>query len=161
MFKIPRMPALTAGLIMVFLLLAGCSSRLIAPNETGSPSTNPPVSSTIQPVNGRTQSSEGGAVTVGGELVGISGNSLVFRVEMNTHSVDLDRYDLKKLAGLRDDAGNQFQAIAWDAPLGGHHRQGTLSFPAPDTLSQKKAKYVELVIRDVAGVKERVLRWEL
>lgn len=100
-------------------------------------------------------------MTIDAELVGTSGDSLVFRIAMNTHSVDLDKYDLKKLASLRDDAGDQFQAVGWDAPPGGHHRQGTLSFPVPSTLSQKKAKYLELVIRDVAGVNERVLRWEL
>jgi hypothetical protein len=62
---------------------------------------------------------------------------------------------------LRDDAGNEYRPSSWDSAPGGHHRQGTLTFPIPDSLGQGKARYIEMVIRDVAGVKERVLRWEL
>jgi hypothetical protein len=53
----------------------------------------------------------------------------------------------------------------WNAPKGGHHREGTLTFPAtesdgspvigPDTRS------IALIIRDVAGVPERTFRWTL
>ncbi len=31
----------------------------------------------------------------------------------------------------------------------------------PDSLGQGKAKHIEMVIRDIADVKERILRWEL
>lgn len=37
---------------------------------------------------------------------------------------------LAELATLTTDTGKTVQAVNWDAPLGGHHVEGTLSFPA-------------------------------
>jgi hypothetical protein len=83
---------------------------------------------------------------------------------MNTHSVNLDGYDFGKLAVLRNDAGQEVQPQGWDAPAGDHHRSGSLTFPPRDTSGQPMVgpgtRFLELVIHDVAGVKERVLRWE-
>jgi hypothetical protein len=86
-------------------------------------------------------------------------------VAMDTHSVDLDAVDLGRSAVLRVDQGREVPPTGWDAPKGGHHREGKLTFPdkgadgapliGPDTW------VVELVIRDVAGVPERTLRWDL
>lgn len=86
-------------------------------------------------------------------------DSVVFDVVMNTHSVNLDGFDLKALSVLRDDQSNVYSPVSWNAPEGGHHRNGKLTFPRPDSLSQGKTKFIELVIRDVA-VKERVLQWQ-
>jgi hypothetical protein len=107
------------------------------------------------------QSSTGGKVTIDVEWTGIENNTLVFYVAMNTHSVDLDRYDLGKVAVLRDDTGKEYRPSSWHSAPGGHHRSGTLTFPIPDSLSQGRARYLQLIIRDVAGVKERTLKWEL
>lgn len=89
----------------------------------------------------------------------------VFAVVMDTHSVNLDAYDLARLAVLRTDQGLEAQPIGWDAPSGSHHREGTLSFPStgPDgsPVIGPGTTAVELVIRDVAGVPERILRWAL
>ena len=52
-----------------------------------------------------------------------------FEVVMNTHSVDLSM-DLTALATLTTDSGAQIVASGWDAPEGGHHVSGLLSFPA-------------------------------
>ncbi|MBI2457474.1 MAG: hypothetical protein HYV46_15215 [candidate division NC10 bacterium] len=38
---------------------------------------------------------------------------------------------------------------------GGHHRQAVLRFGKVDP----QAKSIELIVKDVAGVKERVFRW--
>lgn len=54
--------------------------------------------------------------------------TLDFQVAMNTHSVDLSM-DLATLATLETDTGLVVEAMLWDAPRGGHHLQGTLSFP--------------------------------
>lgn len=86
---------------------------------------------------------------------------MVFDVAMNTHSVNLDQYDLGELAVLRDDESKEYRPAAWRSAPGGHHRSGTLTFPVPASLSQGKAKYLNLIIRYGAGVKERVLKWEL
>jgi len=85
------------------------------------------------------------------------GKTLDFRVAMNTHSVNLD-YDLTQLAVLRTERGDEVAPSRWDGPRGGHHVRGTLSFPAPDL---RGVRWVEVLIRDVAGVPERVFRWEL
>ena len=62
-------------------------------------------------------------------------------------------------------AGQEVKPQQWEAPSGGHHRSGSLSFSAVDgsggLIVEPGVKAIELVIRDVAGVKERVLRWEL
>jgi hypothetical protein len=80
---------------------------------------------------------------------------------MNTHSVDLDEYDLGKLTVLRDDQGHEYQPVSWESAPGGHHRRGTLAFVPPDSLRSGEAQSLELVIRDVAGVDERVMTWRL
>jgi hypothetical protein len=82
---------------------------------------------------------------------------------MDTHSVPLDGYDLRQLAVLRTDQGIELTPNGWDAPVGGHHRKGTLTFPATASDGQPvlttTTREVELVIRDVAGVPERSFRW--
>jgi hypothetical protein len=84
---------------------------------------------------------------------------------MNTHAVDLDGYDLRQLAVLRTDKGQEVQPTGWDAPKGGHHRQGTLTFPVKTAdgspLIGSSTRSLELVIRDVAGVPERTFLWNL
>ncbi len=88
---------------------------------------------------------------------------LNFEVAMNTHSVNLDGYDLAELAVLRTDRGQEVRPSRWDAPAGGHHRRGTLTFPdrTPDgrPVIGPDTAWVELIIRDVAGVPQRVFRW--
>ena len=81
------------------------------------------------------------------------------RVTMDTHSVDLDAFDLASLARLRLDQGPWVSAGSWDAPKGGHHRDGTLTFSTLDAAAVARAKLIEVEIRDV-GVPLRTLRWE-
>jgi hypothetical protein len=80
-----------------------------------------------------------------------------FEISLDTHSVDLDSYDLKALSSLRDDAGKGYQPIKVENKGSGHHRQVVLVFPklAPGS------KRLELVIKDIAGVKERSFVWDL
>ena len=111
---------------------------------------------------GATQTNEGGQVTIKATWQGPSAGS-VFDVVLDTHAVDLDGYDLTQLAVLRTDGGREVRPIGWDAPKGGHHRQGTLAFPTTAAdgipLITPGTRTIELVIRDVAGVPERVFRW--
>lgn len=114
------------------------------------------------PTNGVTQSNEAASVTVAATWRGVQSGSLAFDISMDTHSVNLDAYDLGKLASLRDSAGNQLNPRSWSAPSGGgHHRSGTLAFAVPSSVSDGSATYVELVVRDIGGVPQRVLRWQL
>jgi hypothetical protein len=108
-----------------------------------------------------TQAVDVGNVTVTATWDGMAAGP-VFRIAMDTHSVELDDIDLRTLASLRVD-GIEVQRLDWDAPKGGHHRDGTLTFPVtradgapliePDTMS------LELVVRDAAGVPERIFQW--
>ena len=78
-----------------------------------------------------------------------------FDVGMNTHSVELDQ-DMTKSTVLVDDQGKEYVPIKWDGPVGGHHREGTLSFtpitPYPQHLTMK--------IKGVGGV-DRSFSWTL
>lgn len=161
MSRFVKSAPLAVSIIMVAVIIAGCSSRFVPPPEEEAHSPSPPSGSSPEPTGGLVQSNTGGSVTIDVEWVVVENNSLIFKVAMNTHSVDLDQYDLGKLAVLRDDTGNEYRPLSWDSAPGGHHRKGNLTFPVPDSLNRGKAEYVEIVIRDVAGIKKRVLKWEL
>jgi len=80
-----------------------------------------------------------------------------FRVVLDTHSVNLDSYDLKALSVLRDDAGNNYLPSGAENKGSGHHREVTLIFPKVSP----QAKRIEIVLKEIAGVKERTFRWNL
>ena len=104
------------------------------------------------------QTNSGGGVTVKVSFFDSkTDGELRFQVVLDTHSVNLDGYDLKSLSILRDDAGNTYLPTTVENKGSGHHRQSTVVFSkvAPST------KRLELVIKDVAGVKERLFRWDL
>lgn len=141
-----------ATLLALAAVLVGLSCFQRSPAPTGTVGT---------PSNGLTQSSSAGAVTVQARWLGKEGGSLTFEVAMDTHSVPLSQYDLAKLARLRDSQGGEYAPTAWTAPSGDHHRKGMLSFPLPEAVAQGGAAYVEIVVRDIAGIPQRVLRWQL
>jgi hypothetical protein len=87
--------------------------------------------------------------------------NLNFSVGLNTHSVDLSM-DLAQLATLEADNGLMVQANLWDAPLGGHHVSGVLSFPAVSEGASllEGASHLTLKIRDV-DAPERSFTWSL
>ena len=103
--------------------------------------------------------SDQAGVTVRVTWAGASAGA-VFEVTLDTHSGDLDPLDLAD-ATLRNDRGEQVSDGAWDAPKGGHHRAGMLRFSGGATSFLAGARWIELVIPGVAGVPERVLRWQV
>lgn len=119
-------------LTLLAMLLAACAQT---PTPTVTPVPPQPESvETAVPGKWDTQTpilDEQGTVTV--EITPLnltsSGETLDFQVSLNTHSVDLSM-DLAMLATLATDTGRSVQALNWDAPLGGHHVEGVLSFPA-------------------------------
>ena len=80
-----------------------------------------------------------------------------FQVVLDTHSVNLDGYDFKTVAVLRDDNEKNHAPVAAENKGSGHHREVTLSFPK----FARNSKRIELMIRDIAGVKERTFVWNL
>jgi hypothetical protein len=110
-----------------------------------------------------TRSDSQGAITieVKPENLGNPGDTLVFEISLTTHSVDLSM-DLAALSTLTTDDGRSVQATLWDAPRGGHHVSGTLSFPASIDGAGllAGAKTLTLTIKDV-DVPQRVFIWNL
>jgi len=106
-----------------------------ASSVTPTPTTDPSIFAQLFPGasagNELTRMDQQGMVTV--EItpinLGMPGDTLIFEVSMNTHSVDLSM-DLAALSTLITDTGLEVQASLWDAPRGGHHVSGKLNFPA-------------------------------
>ncbi len=111
-----------------------------------------------------TRTNEGGAVTIAVSWQGPQAG-LVFTVAMETHAVDLDRYDLRTLAVLRTNQGYGVRPRRWNAPPGGHHREGILAFPSRSPKGRPMlgpgTRAITLVLRNVAGVPERRFTWAL
>ncbi len=105
-----------------------------------------------------TQSVAGGGVTAKVTfLSSTSADDPRFQVVLDTHSVNLDTYDIKTVAVLRDDTGKSYVPKAIENKGGGHHRESVVTFPK----LSPGAKRIELIIKDVAGVKERTFTWNL
>jgi len=105
-----------------------------------------------------TRTNSGGGVTVKVTPVYLKASGdLRFEVVLDTHSVDLDAYDLKRLIVLRDRAANVYHPTSVESKGSGHHRTATVSFASPSNGN----KNIELVIKGIAGVKERIFQWQL
>lgn len=163
-------------LIVSIITLAACNGQtLVSAPISKQPTVNQPAK--VQPTALSSQSSKSqsnsqtditksdaqGAVTVDvtPENLENPGDTLIFDVAMNTHSVDLSM-DLAQLAVLSTDNGKSVQATLWDAPQGGHHLEGQLSFPS--TLDGNNlldgAKSVTLTITNV-DAPARIFTWQL
>ncbi len=81
-----------------------------------------------------------------------------FIVKLNTHSVDLDRYQLGSFAFLRFDDGKEYKSLGAMRQGTGHHVVETLRFKGP---VPKRAGEMTLILRDLGGVAERTLQWKL
>ncbi len=78
-----------------------------------------------------------------------------FDIGMNTHSVKLGE-DMIKSAVLIDDQGKEYAPVNWNGPVGGHHREGVLSFNAITPVP----KSVNLKISGIGSV-VRTFSWKL
>ena len=99
-----------------------------------------------------------GEVSVGVQYLGYKDNSVSFNIAMDTHSVNLDNYDLAELSELTDDKGYDYAIVSWDSKPGGHHRDGILTFSKSG--SQGRPDTLILVIRNIAEIEERTFIWE-
>ncbi len=77
-------------------------------------------------------------------------DATAFDIKVTAHKDYND--DFKNNSYLRDPSGKTYQPISYDGE-GGHHASGTLRFP------KIESKRFDLVIKDVAGVIERVFKW--
>ncbi|MBI5194072.1 MAG: hypothetical protein HZA08_11625 [Nitrospirae bacterium] len=106
-----------------------------------------------------TRTSKSGDVAVDVTYLNPGEDSPAFNIKLDTHSLDLDQYKLEAIVSLRDDKGKEYANPAVESPSGsGHHRSGVVRFKGVD-ISGATAIY--LVIKDMAGAKERVFRFDI
>lgn len=111
---------------------------------------------TLEAQAGARQSVPGGGVTVTVTPISEPGDDPTFLVSMDTHSVNLNGYEFEEIVRLLDARGDELAPTeVKDAQGGGHHRRATLQFTWPEP----KPKSLEVVVKGVAGVPERVFRW--
>ncbi len=95
------------------------------------------------------ENSEAG-VTISATYLPDITDAIAFEIKVTTHQDYND--DFKKNSYLRDSSGKIYQALSYEGE-GGHHASGTLRF------LKIESKRFELVIQDVAEVKERIFKW--
>ncbi|OGD56574.1 hypothetical protein A3I57_02535 [Candidatus Beckwithbacteria bacterium RIFCSPLOWO2_02_FULL_47_23] len=83
------------------------------------------------------------------------GESLVFKLALTTHSVELN-YDFTQVIAAGDDRGNSYPAVNWSGGSGGHHLEGEITF---DRL-KPGARQLKLIFTDI-DQKGGELSWEL
>ncbi|HBO84721.1 MAG TPA: hypothetical protein DD641_07080 [Deltaproteobacteria bacterium] len=76
-------------------------------------------------------------------------------MKLDTHTVNLDAFKFKEGVILKDDKGNTYKSSSVKESGSGHHRQTEIRFKNPG-----KVKFVELVVKDIDGVKETVFKWQ-
>ncbi len=111
-----------------------------------------------QAQNGFTKEATQAEVTAKVTYLNPGEGSPKFKVALDTHSADLNQYKFDEIILLREDSGKEHHADLVSSTGSDHHREATVEFKDMDISS---AKYVELVIEDVAGVAERVFRFEI
>jgi hypothetical protein len=177
--KSPNQLVLFSLLIAGSLLVAACSSSGNAVSVDLQPTQDSPVS--IEPViqdadippvepedspigwgDDLTKVDNQGSVEVIVKPVNLEypGETIEFEIALDTHSVDLSM-DLADLAILRTDIGMEVKAAVWDAPRGGHHVGGILSFPASvngDSVLEEAGEF-QLVISGL-DAPERIFVWK-
>jgi len=136
-----------ALLILIAAAVSGCLSG--KESQTEKTATVAPTSSDKTSNSPDTKENSEAVVTITSVYLGNN----AFDVKLDTHSGSLD-YEMAKISYIRDSKGNIVKPESWDGGIGGHHFEGTLKFPKFDDSAG-----FELVIQDVAGVKERVLKW--
>ena len=172
------------ALLLLGLLLAACSSspsavateesasevapeaitEVAVPGEATSPTNEvAPADLPTDSGSAETRVDEQGAVVVSVTPLNLStpGATLDFEVTLETHSVDLSM-NLAELATLTADNGLTVVSSSWDGPQGGHHVEGTLSFPAEANggFLLANASGLTLTINNV-DAPERVFTWDL
>ena len=138
-----------ALLILITAAVSGCLSG--KEPQTEKSSTVVPTSSDKTSATDSSETKDNSEAGVTITAVYLDNNA--FDVKLDTHSGSLD-YEMAKISYIRDSKGNIIKPESWDGGIGGHHFEGTLKFPQ----FNDRAGF-ELVIQDVAGVKERILKW--
>jgi len=140
---------ITGIIIALLILITAAISGCLSEPKTEKSATVAPTSSDKTSASPDTRENSEAGVTIVAVYTGNNG----FDIKLDTHSGSLD-YDLEQISYIRDSKGNNIKPESWDGGIGGHHIEGIMKFPKFDDSAG-----FELVIQDVAGVKERVLKW--
>ena len=99
-----------------------------------------------------TGTTDSGDVSVDLTPVEINNGKISVRIDVNTHSVDLNQYDLNKITTLYIDNKTYYPE---EAPkLEGHHSSGLIVFNTGKDSSSFSVK-----IKGIPKVEERVFEW--
>ncbi len=111
-----------------------------------------------KPENWESKTDNQAAVSITVTSIDISSQSKEwkFDIVMDTHSVELDQ-DMTESAVLIDGQDKEYKPIGWEGPSGGHHREGVLVFDPIEPMP----KYIELKIKNIGGVTERLFKWNI
>ena len=146
--------------MLLSLTVAACSSPTTSSPAPAASSASAAAANPAPAGDDLTRTQDEAMVTVAVTPLNLNDASAVtldFKIALNTHSVDLG-YDLTAIATMSNDAGEKVQPIKWDGPAGGgHHREGTLSFPQLKNRSQE----LTLTLRGIAAVPERTFTWKV
>lgn len=149
-------------LIPILLLLVGCvSPQATAPREQASQAT------TGLSEEDLIRTSTGRAVTLDVAFLSPlqkNENELVFKVYLNTHSVDLSGFNVDRLATFRNSEGLEIEeGFTWVSERdSSHHRSGYLKIPSKTregaSLITGKTDYI---ILEVKGIEvPRTFKWD-
>lgn len=142
------------GILLLGLALAGGWTILtssVAATETEA-----------QPLSESARFSDSGGVQIQVEFVAGEGapGQIEFRITLNTHSVDLSRFDLNQLSRVSLDPGGDLDDLTWspESDSSAHHLSGRLSGSDPTGLLSA-AQQVILEIRDLPGQESHRFVW--
>ncbi len=142
-----------SGIIIALLILITAISGCLSGKEPQTEKTAAVVPTSSDKISASDSSETRVNSEAGVTITAVNLGNNAFDVKLDTHSGSLD-YEMAKIFYIRDSKGNIIKPDSWDGGTGGHHLEGNLKFPEFDDSAG-----FELVIQDVAGVKERVLKW--
>lgn len=153
---------LIPALLILSLVLAACS-RTVTPLPSD-PQSAPASTESVSPANDSAiRIDEQGAIIIEITPLNLASptDTFEFNVVMTTHSIDLSM-DLATQSTLTTDTGVSVASTLWDAPVGGHHVEGKLIFPATKDGKPilEGATKLTITILNV-DVPTRVFEWEL
>ncbi|MCM3668956.1 hypothetical protein M3181_08070 [Mesobacillus maritimus] len=107
-----------------------------------------------------TKTESQGAVTIEVTLLPEQSNRnlLVFEIAMNTHSVDLNQYDLASLAEISFGDDEKKQNFEWESLSNdSHHMMGSLTWKGE---LEEIPENLTLILKDIDQISSRTFKWE-
>ncbi|MBI2475061.1 hypothetical protein HYV69_01415 [Candidatus Uhrbacteria bacterium] len=146
--------------ILVYFIIystGNVQSKSQQTNQTTSSIQSSPQTSTQNQWETKTDDQQPVSITVTPTELGPDSNEWKFEIAFDTHSGSLDD-DPLQVVTLSDDKGDIYQPKNWEGPEpGGHHFKGILTFDQIKPLPL----FIELKIKNVGGIPERSLKWNL